>query len=212
MPTPFSHAVVDGVEIDLSAGVSATQNTLIHDGTKFVPSNDLGTIEWDNTVEGANTTAAYPYNFSIGVEFVVTSFNSTIIGAKFVFPENVSRTIRFRVWNDAGVAQIIGAASATYYDQTFSVAGVYTVTFPVGVAVVTPPKIFRLSMWETSGTKYYEAVAATIRPVHNLFCQSGPNFAWTFAALYSSVNGDNYVNISEVATIVAPITPRITVP
>ena len=211
MTTPVTHTTVDGYTIDLSGGMTSTNNALVYNGTKFVPGNDLSTIYWDPIIECGGVCPIGAGPEPMGVEFVITSYSATITGCKFVFPENVSRTIRFRVWNNAGTAQVIGNASATYYDQIYSVAGTYTVTFPVGVTTGTPPTIWRMSMWETSGTKYYEAAAVAIRPPHNTFCQSGPSFGWTYACLYGS-GGDNIPNVSDTASFITPLTPIFTIP
>ena len=195
--TNYTHQIIDGYSIDLSAGVKTNQ-ILQYNGTKFVAANNkLNTAYYNPLTVYNNALTVYAGSYTQGCRFMITTYATTITGATFVFPENVSRTIRFRLWTDGapGTALAIGAAGATYYDYAVSVAGTYTVTFPTPYAV-TPPTILILSEWESSGTKYYEATPACVAgtfPTENTFVQCGPNFAWI--DLYRDHTGDAFPSI-----------------
>ena len=197
----FSHGVIDGYPIDLSAGATKNQ-VLKSDGTVFKAASDkLTQAYYDLLTVSNNTGSAYAGNYTQGCKFIITTCPSTITGAKFYFPENVARTVRFRLWTAAGVALGIGTAGALYYDYAVSVAGLYTVTFPTLYAV-TPPLVLVLSQWESSGTKYYEGAPLTpvtyTYPPEGSFYQSGPNFAWV--DVYLDHAGDAFPSTSGAGT------------
>ena len=204
--TNFNHTTVDGNLIDLSAGVTTNQ-ILGYNGTKVTAiANQATAIYWNPLVEANYTAGASGAgNYTMGCAFVLCC-PATVTGCQFVFPDAVSRTIRFRCWL-ASVAQIVNAGSATYYEQTYSTPGTYTVTFPVPVAITVPSPIIKVSYWHTAGTRYYQYVPPSAkRPPNTTYNQSGPNFAWYDTSIYAA--GDampSFANAPSAASVIVPI-------
>jgi hypothetical protein len=151
-----------------------------------LPINDTS-ITWSTIAEAAALAGqvAVTGSYTVGNEFCITRSASTLTGMRYQFPEAVSRTMRFRLYNSAGTLQNINAGNAcnssnTCVEGTYSTAGTKTVVFPVAIAAAAP-SCWIISAWDISGTKCHQYVdnpAGWVRPKTNTLSQFGPNFAW----------------------------------
>jgi hypothetical protein len=90
-------------------------------------------------------------DLTVGMDFCTGASGKTCTGARFYFPEAGSRTVKVCLWNTDGT--LIASKSGSV-----SGAGAKTITFDAAQALAAGRK-YRISIYETSGTKYYEVTS-----------------------------------------------------
>lgn len=148
IPNIITKPVVDGYQIDLSAGATTNQ-VLQYDGYKFkaATATSSGASEFAWTLRNyydnlALNKGAGSANEVHGSAFFFTSA-ATVTGAQFYWGDATSKTIRVKLWDNSG-------NQLKSVDVAVNGAGWYTATFASSYSA-SPWIGYVVSHWETSG-------------------------------------------------------------